>query len=106
MINNCVICGAELVDGKCPNAHGLKPMCLNCEFVRCGDENCYCVNDNVLKTAYDKMMAALPEGFEVDVLTIKPMVLKNPCKKCGNYSLNEAFVVNEMLKELGINREE
>lgn len=101
MMKNCIICGTELVDGKCPNTHGVKPMCLNCKYVQFIDGKEYCINENVLKTAYDKMMAALPEGFEAE-LTIKPMALKNSCKKCGNYDMDSALVIDKVLSDLGL----
>jgi hypothetical protein len=33
----------------------------------------------------EKILAAVPEGFEIDTLTLKPMALKNPTKRCGAY---------------------
>ena len=107
MVNNCIICGAELVDGKCPNAHGLKPMCLNCvSCFQTVDGEYRCENENVLKIASQKMMEALPEGYEVAELEIKPMLLKNPCKKCSNYVLNNAQVGKMALESVGLKIED
>lgn len=105
-MNKCTICGTELVDGKCPNTHVAKPMCLNCIWMNSTDENYSCVNQNVLNLAVEKMMAALPEGYEVENLTMKPMALKNPCKKCGNHELNKEMVVRRLLEDAGIAPEE
>lgn len=98
----CVICGSELVEGKCPNAHGLKKMCINCLWSRREENGYVCVNEAVLKPAYEKMLAALPEGFEVDTIKLKPMALKNPCKKCGNHDLDGGRVALEALANVGL----
>ena len=95
----CIICGSELVEGKCPNAHGVKKMCLNCIWHRRKEEGFVCTNEVVLKPAYEKMMAALPEGFEVEVIQLKPMALKNPCKKCGNHEFDGRAVATRLLDE-------
>ena len=102
MVNNCTICGAELVDGKCPSVHAVKPMCLNCIYVTDTGSEYRCVNEDVLEGAKQKMMAALPEGYEIETLEIKPMLLKNPCKNCGKYLLDKMRVARYLLDEAGI----
>lgn len=102
MVNNCTICGAELIDGKCPSVHAVKPMCLNCIYVTDTGSEYRCVNEDVLDGAKLKMMAALPEGYEIETLEIKPMLLKNPCKKCGRYSLDKMRVARYLLDEAGL----
>ena len=104
-MNKCIICGTDFVDGKCPHAHVVEPMCLNCKYVNLGEENSTCFNENVLKKAYDKMMEALPEGFEVENLTIKPMLLKNPCKKCPNHTFDTDRLVAAVLSSAGVQTE-
>ena len=107
MVNNCIICGAELVDGKCPSVHTVKPMCLNCMYITETAENeCRCVNETVLEQAKVKMMAALPEGYEIETLEIKPMLLKNPCKKCGKYTMNKTMVIRTLLEPSGLGIED
>ena len=102
MTNKCNICGTELVDGKCPQTHTVKPMCLNCNSVSCDDNEFRCHNDAVLGVAREKMLAALPEGYEVGEIEVKPMLLKNPCKKCGNYSMDKMRLARLLLKEAGL----
>ena len=102
MVNNCTICGAELVDGKCPSVHAVKPMCLNCIYVTDNGSEYRCVNEDVLEGAKQKMLAALPEGYEIETLEIKPMLLKNPCKKCGKYLLDKMRVARYLLDEAGL----
>lgn len=102
MVNNCTICGAELVDGKCPSVHAVKPMCLNCIYVTDTGSEYRCVNEDVLEGAKQKMLAALPEGYEIETLEIKPMLLKNPCKKCGKYTMDKMRVARYLLDEAGI----
>ena len=106
MINNCTICGAELVDGKCPSVHAVKPMCLNCIYVTDTGSEYRCVNEDVLDGAKLKMMAALPEGYEIETLEIKPMLLKNPCKKCGKYTMNKTMVIRTLLEPSGLGIED
>lgn len=107
MVNNCIICGAELVDGKCPSVHTVKPMCLNCMYITETAENeCRCVNETVLEQAKVKMMAALPEGYEVESLQIKPMLLKNPSKKCGKYLMDKMKVARNVLEAVGLGIED
>ena len=48
------------------------------------------------------MLSALPEGYEIETLEIKPMLLKNPCKKCGKYLLDKMRVARYLLDEAGI----
>lgn len=97
-----MICGTELVDGKCPQTHVVKPMCLNCESVTMDGDEYRCINDVVLGIAREKMLAALPEGYEVGEIEIKPMLLKNPCKKCGKYSQNKDSLAQYLLVEAGL----
>lgn len=98
----CIICGNELVEGKCPNTHGVKKMCLNCMWSQRHEDGYVCINQAVLKPAYDKMLAALPEGFEIDVIQLKPMALKNPCKKCGNHEFDARGVAMRALADVGL----
>jgi hypothetical protein len=98
----CVICGTELVEGKCAQAHIVKPMCLNCEFVIESGEEYRCINESVLGVAREKMLAALPDGYEVGEIEVKPMLLKSPCKKCGKYSLNRDSLAQYLLTEAGL----
>lgn len=106
MVNNCTICGAELVDGKCPSVHAVKPMCLNCIYVTDTGSEYRCVNEDVLEGAKQKMMAALPEGYEIEILEIKPMLLKNPCKKCGKYTMDKTKVIRTLLEPSGLGIED
>lgn len=107
MANNCIICGAEFVDGKCPNIHGIKPMCLNCVSCIYTVQGEYrCDNEKVLDVAAQKMMEALPEGYEVEELEIKPMLLKNPCKKCSNYTMDVMTVGRTVLESVGLGIED
>lgn len=87
--NLCFFCGAELVDGKCPNAasHIVK-MCINCEF--CGldnDSNRVCYNAENMENAIEKVKAALPSGYDFVNLELKPLPLKEPTKKCKKWAI-------------------
>lgn len=97
-----MICGTEFVDGKCPQAHAVKPMCLNCQSISIDGDEYRCHNDAVLGVAREKMLAALPEGYEVGNIEVKPMLLKNPCKKCGNYCPDRISLARYLLDEAGL----
>ena len=90
----CKICGAELVDGKCPNGEHLKKMCLNCASCEESDDCLICKNEENLANALNKVKESLPSGYEFENLTLKPIPLKDPLKKCKKWSLNE-----EVLKQ-------
>lgn len=93
-----VFTGAEIPEeGEQPI---IKQMCLNCISCMDDDENYRCNNQNVMEAGVKKVSASLPEGFEIDTLVLKPMVLKNPTKKCPNYSVDKDFVVTELMTYL------
>jgi hypothetical protein len=101
-----MICGTEFVDGKCPQTHVVKPMCLNCQSITIDGDEYRCNNDAVLGIAREKMLAALPEGYEIETLEIKPMLLKNPCKKCGKYTMDKTKVIRTLLEPSGLGIED
>lgn len=78
----------------------IKQMCLNCLFMS-KNASYTCSNENVIETGKKKILAAVPEGFEIDTLTLKPMTLKNPTKKCANYCLDKETVMQEVMSILG-----
>lgn len=69
----------------------LKKMCINCihsKYIEESDKYT-CSNEKVMEIGYEKVAAKAKElGFDIDFLTLKPMELKNPTKKCDNYSPN------------------
>ena len=78
----------------------IKKMCLNCVSCTCNDEQFFCNNEKVIEAGRKKILEAVPEGFEISVLELKPMQLKNPTKKCGNYDLDVELVKGEIVFEL------
>jgi hypothetical protein len=86
MTKYCKFTGVELTD---ENPIALKKMCLNCKSIIDNLDGTYsCVNESVMQKGREKILAAVPEGFEIDTLTLKPMSLKNPTKKCGAYDVD------------------
>ena len=91
MARYCKLTGVDLSGDGATN--GFKCMCLNC--VSCNDvidpsltfddERFTCDNEKVMQVGIKKIMEALPEGFEIETITLKPMALKDPTKKCKNY---------------------
>lgn len=78
----------------------LKKMCLNCiDCVENEDGTFACKNEDVLEKGKQKIMESVPEGFEIESLTMKPMALKAPTKKCGNYEVNEN-VITEVINKI------
>ena len=78
----------------------IKQMCLNCVSCIINEENYRCNNKNVMETGLKKVSESLPEGFEVDTLVLKPMILKNPTRKCPNYCVNKEFIINQLMSYL------
>ena len=76
----------------------LQKMCLNCKSCTENGDTYNCNNEKVMETGRKKILAAVPEGFEIEALTLKPMLLKNPTKKCGNYEANLELIHSEVDK--------
>jgi len=94
-----LLTGAEIPeDGT--YASPIKQMCLNCSFMAKNETSYTCSNESVIETGRKKILAAVPEGFEIDTLTLKPMTLKNPTKKCANYCLDKEAVMQEVMSIL------
>ena len=51
---------------------------------------------------FDGVDLPLPDGYEVESLQLKPMLLKNPCKKCTNYEMNKTIVIETLLAPSGL----
>ena len=97
MGNFCIFTGAELTDGT----PLIKKMCLNCKSLVKNEDGTYaCVNETVMEKGREKIMAAVPEGYEIDTLTLKPMALKNPTKKCGVHETCFELLYQELNKVL------
>lgn len=95
----CKICGAELVEGKCPNGEHFKKMCLNCSSCEqtLTDESYFCKNEENLNAALSKVKEAIPSGYEIEELSLKPIALKDPCKKCKKWAINQEVVLKELI---------
>lgn len=89
--------GVELQEGEvCP----IKKMCYNCKFVAEDGDTCTCTNEAVNEKGKEKLLAALPDGFEIEELKLKPMKLKDPSKKCGQYAVNTEVVYQAVISLL------
>lgn len=69
----------------------LKKMCLNCAYSQynSSEDNYTCINESVMEIGVEKIRNSAKEfGFDIETLTIKPMVLKAPNKKCDKYAPN------------------
>ena len=90
----CIFTGTE-INGENPSP--IKKMCLNCESLRENEDRSFvCTNESVMQKGREKILAAVPEGFEIDTLTLKPMALKNPTKRCGAYEVCFERLRNEL----------
>jgi hypothetical protein len=96
----CKFCGEKLnAEGKCPNNHEFKKMCINCAFIgetepdaESGKKSLVCMNEDNKKAALSKMMDAIKEaggGYSVKTLEIEPVPLKKPNLKCARWELSE-----------------
>lgn len=91
MGNLCKLTGIDLsVDGA---TNGIKPMCLNCTECQANDNEFVCINDSVMEKNKQRVMESIPEGIEVENITLKPLKLKNPTKKCGFYRFDKEAVM-------------
>ena len=98
--NKCNLCGTELnEEGKCPNNHTFKKMCLNCAFLKRENDALLCGNDENACGMLDKIRDAANKvcnGYEITGIDIKPLPLKKPELKCGKWELSEE-VKNQVL---------
>lgn len=99
----CKFCGAELVDGTCPNGHELKKMCINCGFCKNDGDTLLCQNDENESDAIAKIKAAAEAaagGYEIGDINIelKPLVIKKPSAKCKRWELDTEVL--EVLKKI------
>lgn len=81
----CPICGAELVDNKCPNQEThFKSMCLNCMHCQfhLEDETYRCHSEGNMNKALNKISAVINVSDLGYQLKLEPLPLKNPTKKC------------------------
>ena len=81
-------------------------MCLNClsckqveETMNTTEEMYVCNNKNVLETGRKKIFDAVPDGFEISLLELSPMKLKNPTKKCPNYAFDANKIIDFIMLE-------
>ena len=101
-MSRCLFCGELLnEEGKCPNAaQHFKPMCVNCNFVGDEDGNLLCCNDENKNDAAQKIMSSYEGGYQITGLTLKPLPLKDPTKKCKRYKMNFEKVSDALTKIL------
>ena len=52
-----------------------------------------------MNMAREKVLAAVPGGYEITNLEMKPLPLKDPTKKCINWSLDNELI-NEWIKKI------
>ena len=78
----------------------IKQMCLNCKSCFVDNDSYFCNNDNVLESGKKKILESVPEGFEISMLELKPMALRNPTKKCKNYDTDIESIKALILEEL------
>jgi len=88
MSKYCKLTGVDLSQEGATN--GFKTMCINCKscIYKSEEDRYVCENENVMEMGKKKILAAIPEGFEVETLTLKPMALKDPTKKCKNHQFD------------------
>lgn len=98
MANYCVLTGAQLPEGS--NTL-LQKMCINCTSANQNEDGTYsCTNEEVMEKGRAKIMAAIPEGYEIETLVLKPMLLKAPTKKCNNYVADIEFLTEYITANL------
>ena len=99
-MSRCMFCGELLnAEGVCPNAaQHFKPMCLNCQHVGFEEENCLCCNDENKNEAIKRIMDSFEGGYEITGVTLKPLPLKDPTKKCKRHVKNLTALTDALSK--------
>lgn len=92
MANFDIFNGNEIAEGR----SALKKMCLNCTYCVAYVDGYRCKNENVLEKGREKIMAAIPDDYIVSPIQIKEMNLKNPVKKCAEYSPDIDYLYAEI----------
>lgn len=100
-MSRCLFCGELLnEEGKCPNAaQHFKPMCINCKHMGYDNEDCVCCNEDNKNDAIQKIMSSFDGGYQITGVTLKPLPLKDPTKKCKRHTLNYDVLI-EGIKSL------
>jgi hypothetical protein len=96
----CPICGAELVDGKCPNQEShIKYMCLNCKHCvyHEEDDKYRCHSEANMTKAMNKIASAINVGELGYEIKLSPLPLKNPTKKCVGWYHDKDKILNALL---------
>lgn len=93
-----IFTGEEIKEGE-QHVHITK-MCLNCKSLVDEEDGYRCCNPEVMENGLKKVSASLPEGFEIETLVLKPMILKNPTKKCGKYDCNIDQILSLIKEEM------
>ena len=104
MSNYCKLCGLDTTsaDFKSP----IKQMCLNCKsFVEEKEGVFACVNNSVLLKGVSKILDKVPEGYEVESIKLKQLVLKDPTKKCGEYDADFDVILSAVKGVFGYSDE-
>lgn len=66
---------------------------MNCVFCNRYVGGYRCKNENVLEKGREQIMGAIPDDYIISPIQIQEMNLKNPTKKCGEYSPDIDFLV-------------
>jgi hypothetical protein len=100
-MSRCLFCGELLnEEGKCPNAaQHFKPMCFNCLHMGIDGEDCVCCNEDNKNDAIQKIISSFDGGYQITGVTLKPLPLKDPTKKCKRHTLNYDVLI-EGIKSL------
>lgn len=99
-MNRCIFCGELLnAEGICPNAaQHYKPMCLNCEHMGIDGEDCVCCNEDNKNDTVQKIISSFEGGYQITGVTLKPLPLKDPTKKCRRYTKDLCSLTDAMAK--------
>jgi hypothetical protein len=97
-MRKCIFCGENLnEEGLCPNAaQHFKSMCLNCVHCECKNEHCICNNDENKQDAVNRIKASFDGGYEIKNITLEPLPLKDPTKKCKRHTINSELVISNL----------
>lgn len=104
-MRRCVLCGEPLNEnGLCPNmAQHYKPMCLNCLYcaetlpTENGETKSICTNEQNKADAVEKIKASFEGNYQINDISLSPLPLKDPSKRCPRHNLNCDLVLAQIV---------
>ena len=63
-------------------------QCVLIVYMGVDGEDCVCCNEDNKNDAIQKIMSSFDGGYQITGVSLKPLPLKDPAKKCKRHALN------------------